>query len=405
MSQSSSSVSAPNTTPASGGDTGGRAAADSARITARLQPRHIIVALSFVVLVVVPTVTTAWYMWSRATDRYVSSTSFSIRTEDTSSAMELLGGMVGMSSSSSDTDILYDFMDSPEIVRAVDEALDLRTLWSKADPAVDPVFAFRPGTIEDLVDYWQRMVGIYYDTGTGIIELQVQAFTPDDARLIAERIFSESSDMINRLSAIARTDATAFARDELETAVERLKVARAALTRFRNEAQIVDPSASIQSQMGILSSLQAQLTQTLIDLDLLRQNASSDDPRVQQGERRIAVIEARIAEERAKMGMGAGQGADAQGGTLFVDLVGTYEGLMVDQHFAETAYTTALAAYDAAVAEARRQSRYIAAHVNPTLPERATLPNRFEWTGLMALFSFLLWAVLVLMGYALRDRR
>lgn len=399
----------PDQTPpaaaATGGDRGGRAAAESDRIAARLQPRHFFVALSFAVLVVLPIVTTAWYMWTRATDRYVSATSFSIRTEDSSSAMELLGGMVGMSSSSSDTDILYDFMDSAEIVRAVDEALDLRALWSKADPAVDPVFAFRPGTIEDLVAYWQRMVGVYYDTSTGIIELQVQAFEPDDAKLIAERIFSESSDMINRLSAIARADATAFAREELETAVERLKVARAALTRFRNEAQIVDPAASIQSQMGILSSLQAQLTQTLIDLDLLRQNASSDDPRVQQGERRIAVIEARIAEERAKLGLGAGQGEAAAEGALFADLVGTYEGLMVDQHFAETAYTSSLAAFNAAVAEARRQSRYIAAHINPTLPERATLPDRIEWTGLVALFSVLLWSVLVLMGYALRDRR
>ena len=57
------------------------------------------------------------------------------------------------------------------------------------------------------------------------------------------------------------------------------------------------------------------------------------------------------------------------------------------------------------MAEARRQSRYLAAHVSPTLPERPELPQKLTLLGLVALFSFLIWAMIVLTGYALRDRR
>lgn len=369
---------------------------------ARTRQRHRIVLASFLVMVVLPTLIVGWYLWTQATDRYVSTMGFSIRTEEAESAIELLGGITGLSgSSSSDTDVLYDFLKSPEIVSKIDADLDLRSIWSVGDP----LFSYHPpGTIEDLTDYWQRMVGVYYDSTTGILELQVQAFDARDARDITARIFDESSALINRLSAIAREDATAYARDELHTAVERLKTAREAVTRFRNRTQIVDPAASIQSQMGILSSLQEQLAQTLIDLDILRQITSEGDPRIQQAERRIEVIEGRISDERAKLGMGSTSNDNGPDG-VFADLVGEYERLMVDQQFAEEAYTAAMAAYDAAVAEARRQTRYLAAHVQPTLAERPTRPYRTELTALTALFSFMIWGIVVLMAYALRDRR
>lgn len=209
--------------------------------------------------------------------------------------------------------------------------------------------------------------------------------------------------MINRLSAIARDDATRYAREELDQAIDRLKSAREALTRFRNRSQIVDPSASIQGQMGILTSLQQQLAQTLIDLDILRMTSQESDPRITQAERRVRVIEDRIEQERRKLGMGTTEGTADD--NAFANLMGEFERLNVDLQFAEQSYKSALAAYDAALAEAQRQSRYLAAHVNPTLPEAATRPDRLLLLGMVALFSLLIWAISVLAAYALRDRR
>ena len=373
---------------------------------ARPRFRHVMLALSFLVLVAGPTLGAAWYMWTRAADRYVSTAGFSVRTEEVGSAIELLGGVAQLSgSSSSDTDILYDYIQSQELVRQVDAVLDLRELWSAVPPEVDPIFAYHPpGTIEDLTDYWNRMVRVYNDGTTGLLELRVQAFTPRDAQTIAQLVYDRSAETINELTAIARADATRYAREELDTAVERLKGAREAITQFRNRTQIVDPAASIQSQMGILSSLQAQLAQSLVDLDLLADSTSQSDPRVSQTESRIAAIEARIAEEQRKLGFGAAEGA-VDDGTAFADLVGEYERLVVDLQFAEQSYTAALATYDSAQAEARRQSRYLAAHVRPTLAEASTVPRRLELTLLTALFAFLAWAILALAAYALRDRR
>ena len=368
---------------------------------ARPRARHHLTLLSGVIAVLLPVSVLAFYLWMVAADQYASNVGFSVRKEEVGSAVEILGGITELSgSSSSDTDILYEYIQSQKMVALLDEKVDLRSLWSK--PAFDPIFAYDPdGTIEDLIKYWRDMVRIYYDSGSGLIEVRVLAFDPDDAKLIAEGVFAESSNMINELSTIAREDSIKYAIEELDTAVERLKSAREAITLFRNENRIVDPTVDLQTQAGLLGTLQTQLAETLIDLDLLLTTSQIDDPRVVQAQRRVTVIEKRIEEERRKRGIRGGDG-DA---TTFTTLVGEYERLVVDREFAEQTYVSSLATRDAALAEARRQSRYLAAHIKPTLAERSQYPQRLTILGLFSLFMSMIWAISVLVVYSLKERR
>ena len=369
---------------------------------ARPRRRHGFLALTFLILVVLPVAGAAYYLWERAADQYASRLAFSVRTEEQSSAIELLGGITELSgSSSSDTDILFAYLSSQELVSRVDAEVDLRRVWSRVTVGEDPLFAFDPsGTIEDLQDHWARKVGIVYDSGTGLIDLEVLAFDAVDARRVAEAILDQCVAMINSLSRTAQQDSIRFTRDELDNAVQRLKSARQALTQFRNRTQIVDPSIDTQNQMGLLVTLQEQLAAALIDSDLLRDTTRQNDPRITQANRRIEVIEARIASERRNLGLGE----EGESGEAFASLVGEYEGLIVDREFAETAYTAALAAHDQALAEVRKQSRYLAAHVKPTLAQRAEFPEREKLLALVAVFCLFGWAILCLVFYSLRDR-
>jgi len=371
---------------------------------ARVRSRHWGLMISFVLIVLVPVGVSTWYLLTHATDQYASTLGFTVRSEDITSASDLLGGLgssLGGTGGSRDSDILYEFIRSQQLVAAIDAQLDLRSLYARHYEE-DPLFSFLPGgTIEDLTAFWQRMVRISYDSSSGLMEMRVLAFEPGEARAIAEAIYAESTAMINNLSAIARTDATRYASEDLTLAVERLATAREALTAYRVENQIVDVSADIQGQMGLLATLQGQLASALIELDLLRISASENDPRVGQAADRIAVIEARIEEERQKFGAeGAGPG-----GRSYAATVAEFERLTVEREFAERAYIAALSAFDNARAEANRQSRYLAAYVGPTLAERAQFPQRWLLGGMVALFAFLIWAILSLIYYALRDRR
>ena len=362
--------------------------------------RHWLVFMSFLLIVVVPAVLIAGYLYTVASDQYASKLGFAVRSEQTAPAIEVLGGITDISSSgSNDTDILYEFIQSQQLAQSIDDSIDLGTLYSK--PSYDPIYAFDPSKpIEDLLSHWKRMVRISYDASTGLIELTVLAFSPEDAQTIAKEIFDQSSAMINRLSDIARADTTRYAKVELDVRVEKLKDARKAITLFRNRTQIIDPNAGVQGQIGILNSLEAQLANSLIDLDILKRGTTKTDIRIKQSELRVEVIEQRIQAERKKIGL-----VDGEGSLKWADLVGEYEGLLVNLEFAEQSYVAALSAYDSALAEANRQSRYLAAYIGPTKAEKSEYPRRHLFFALSLLFLITAWSIMVLTFYSIRDRR
>lgn len=369
----------------------------------RVHLRHRLTFVSFVIVVLGTSLFVSWYLWERAADRYNSVAGFSVHSEDMSSAVELLGGVANLSGSgAADEEVLYQFIQSQHLVAKIDKALNLRQLWSPPAPHSDPVFGYHaPGTIENLTKYWGRMVDVYSNSSTGLIDIEVQAFRAEDAQTIVKHIYAESAQLIHQLSAIAREDATKHANENLARAAQRLKDTRRTLAEFRIKNKIVSPETPLQIQTGLLASLEAEMTETLISLDMLRQTSTPTDPRLKQAQRRREVIADRIAEEHQKLN--ATQGTTHTAG--FADLFGEFESLKVDLEFAEQSYTAAQAAYETAVAEARRKSKYLAAHIPPTLAETAIYPNRPFLLGVTVASCFVLWALLMLVWYALHDRR
>ncbi|MBO9455952.1 sugar transporter [Paracoccus sp. R12_1] len=367
---------------------------------ARLARRHIGIVLTFLLMVIAPVAVSGWYLYTRAADQYASFLGFSVRSESGPTSSDLLGGLtslVGMtSSSSSDTDILYKFIQSRDLVERVNARLDLSRIWSKAPN--DPIFAFSgKSSLEDLLGEWERKVSVYYDDG--MIDLRVKAFAPEDARDIAQAIFDESTLLINQLNDIAREDALRYSRTELAESLERLKEARQAVTEFRNRHQLVDPTADVQGQVGVVTSLQQQLAEQLVSLGMLQANAQPNDPRIEQTQLRINVIRDQILAERQKFG------SETATGEVLSEVVGRYESLSVDREFAERTYTAALAAYDTARGEAARQSRYLAAYIKPTLAQEAEYPERAKLMLIIGGFLMVTWVIGVLIFYSLRDRR
>lgn len=367
---------------------------------AQMRPRHYGVIALFLLMVMLPTISYSIYLWTKAADQYQSNVGFGSRTEEAASTFDFLGALGGVSKNgSSDMDILNQFILSQELVAKLDKEMDLKAIFSKA--AGDPLNAFvKDGTIEDLVAFWQRMVIVNYDKGTGLMSLQVFAFDPQDAKRIAEAILEESTKIINDLSLTAQVDTTRYSKDALSAAEKKLGDARLAVLDYQVRNRIVDPSTTIASQNGVISTLNQQLATTQIELDMLSGTVGDKDVRIATLNRKIEVILNRIAEEQSKVGTGVDGTAAG-----FAKLIQEFERLRVDQDFAERAYLASLAAYDQAINDAQHKTRYLAAYVAPTLAESPTAPNRPLTAFLVALIGFLLWAVIVLTYYALRDRR
>lgn len=366
---------------------------------AKMRLRHFGILLSLVIMVFAPLGLSCWYLWTHAVDQYESRVGFAVRAEGQVTTPDLFGGILGSTggSTSEDMHILSEYIVSQEIVELIDAKLNLREKYSRY-PA-DQIYSFdSSGTIEDLVAYWQRMVVVDYNSTTGLMELTVYAFTPEDAQEISAAVLEQSSKIINNLSAIALEDSTRYARENLDAARTRATEARAALAEFRVVNKVADPTAAVASQMGVVSSLQQQLAAALVELDLIRAGSKANDPRIVQIERRITIIESRIDQERSNMGVG-------DGGAGFAEILSEYERLTVEKTFAEQTYLAALSGYDGAMSKASQQSRYLANYVEPTLAEASTAPVRPLVALVVGLIAFFIWASAVLIYYALRDRR
>ncbi|MBS9715324.1 hypothetical protein ACFFUT_14385 [Pseudohalocynthiibacter aestuariivivens] len=368
---------------------------------ARMKIRHHIVFLSFLLLFLFPSTAANVYIAAYSADQYHSTTAFSVRSEEASNPLDILGTFTQVgTSSASDSDILFEFIQSQPLIEKLNEELELEKIYNRVPQ--DFVFSLRQNkSIEDLTWYWSWMVSVSIGSTTGLIEVETRAFDPDDAQRIAKAILEESAKLINDLSLIARNDTTKFAREDLETAENRLKNIRLKIREFRNVNQIIDPEAGAVSQLGLLSALEIQLAEALVEYEILETYTEASDPRRVRGQRRIEAIQHQIDQEKSNISED-GSGAEQR---PLSDVIGEYEELLVDLEFSQAAYVSALAAYEQAKAEARRQSRYLAVHVPPTISEEPQYPQRLVLGFLVTAFLFAIWAVVILIGYNVRDRR
>jgi capsular polysaccharide transport system permease protein len=367
-----------------------------------MKRRHYGLMLSFVALVILPGLLSAFYLYALANDQYASRAGFTIRQEDGNSASSILGGLSFLTGASQGVNagVLHEFMQSQALLESVDARVDLRAHYSQGWPS-DPVYSIWPdATNEELFSFWQRILRLSYDTSSGLIDVTVQALDPDTAQQIVQVILEESQVMINRLNDTSRSDALSNADRELAEAVALLREARGALTVFRAETRIIDPVADIEGRLGVVSNLQQQLAQSLVELDLLDPSTRVDDPRREQLIRRIGVIRNRIEEERNFFGVTT----DPLSADTYPEMIAKYEGLSVDLEFAQRNYTAALAAKQAALSNANRQSLYLAAYIPPTRAQEAEFPQRFTLLAMILGFLLMAWATLALVYYSLRDR-
>lgn len=366
--------------------------------TARDTLRHRLLRLSFVLAVIAPTALAGAYLWRVAADQYHSDAAFSVRSEEFANPLEALGAFTQVgSSSASDAQILYDFIRSQSLVMRLDARLDLREIYRRHPE--DWLFSLpENATREELKAHWDRMVSVANDSSAGVLKLEVRAFTPEDAQRIAEAVIEESAELVNELSRIARQDAMRFASEDVELAEERLREIRRRVRVFRSANDLIDPTAIVNTQMGVIAILQEQLADALVSRDTVLTFAGAEDQRVRNLDRRIEAIRSQIDSERQRIGQTSGEPAS------LIETIGTYEELLVDLEFAQNAYQSALAADEQARAEARRKSRYLGVHIPPTLAEESLYPQRAILLLLVFVCFLAGWSTGVLIYYNIRER-
>lgn len=341
-----------------------------------------------------PTLLAAVYYGVLASNIYVSEASFVLRSANRTAVPGNFAGLlklVGISSSQDETYAVHEFMTSRDALGQLSHGLNMRALYSRPD--ID-ILARYPSPLygeseEDFARYMKNRIHVHLNPNTGMSMLQVEAFTPEDARDIAVRLLELSEETVNDLNERIRRDAIRVAGEEVQRAKERLQQAQVDLTGFRNRELMIDPNQSSVLVTELIASLSEQLSR--LETALAEATANSPDgPQVVAIERQAEAVRAQIAAQRERF---------TENSDGLARKIEEFERLQLEQTVATKVLSSAILSLEDARNEARRKQLYLERIAAPQLPDMAAEPTRlFNITSIAALNL-----VLLLIGWLMKT--
>ncbi len=355
---------------------------------ANLQFRKNITRISFIALVLVPTVIATIFYGLLAAPRYVSDVKFIVRSVSTQRAtgLDMLFRTFGIAKTVDDANVIQKYLQSRDAMQGViDSGIDVKAIFQRpeADWWSSYPYVWRRDSNESLFDYFAGHVTVGEDSTKGIIELQVETFRPADSLELSKTLLRLAEGMVNKMNERAQRDAMGAANREVNYAMETVIQAQAALTAFRNKEVIVDPSKSTFSLIETIGNLTTDLSYAIASLKEM-QTSSPNNPAIPALRAKIAALEDRVRAERAKM---------AGGDDSLANKIATYEQLALRRDLADKALASSMNALDTARQEARRQHIYVEEVVAPNLPDESTEPRRLRSILTVLVFGFAIFAV------------
>lgn len=360
---------------------------------------------SFIVCVALPTFVSAIYYIFIASHEYVSEAKFTIRagSEENSSllndAISSISATFGMGAASHGTNqdifIVGDYIRSRTIIGDIGGLPLLYTVYSRPD--IDWVSRLAPSaTIEKAWKYWKRKVSAIIDTPTGMVTLEVRAYTSEDAQRLAEMILKQSETLINDISERSRRDALTRARSEMALAEDRIRKARLDLLAFRNEANVIDPAALATSIGEAIGKLTQERLLLENNVSALGKSVASDSPTLRVLEAQIESIDKQIDRLKAQL-------TNRNSNASISNQIPSYENAQLEVQFAEKYYTIAQAGYEKARIEQEKQQLYLVTVDKPTHPQIYSYPKVPIDTFTVFASFFVLWSMGSLLLASVRD--
>jgi capsular polysaccharide transport system permease protein len=355
------------------------------------------IAISFILVAVLPTLMSGLYFWLIASDQFVSEVKFAVRDGERP-IFESIEGLMGLPSSQrmQDALILCEYIRSRGLLEDLDRNLNLRGLYSRPDAdyfsRLDP-----EEPMEDIVRYWRRHVDTSIDSNSGIVTLSVRAFSAADALQIANSIVDRSEKLVNELSERSRRNVLKLAQDRLARAQEQLKTTMAEMRSIRNTEGLIDAGKTAEVLTKITGDLRLQLIKAEQENETLQPLLSPDAPQ-------LRILRERIANMREQIhGLEREMTAKEASPTTLSGSIERFDRGTLDRKIAEQQYVAAAAALEQARLNVETQQVYLVTFVRPTLAQEALYPKRLWMWLAFSIGGLALWSTGIGMSVVVRN--
>lgn len=353
----------------------------------------------FLLVVALPTLLVAGYLYLIASDQYESEAHFLVRSSAPAPPVPtgvgaLLSSAVGVSSGQNEAMSVADYLTSHDVVAALRSHDQLVERFHRSDADFFSRLRSADPAPETLLRYYRKQVKVRFDTDSGITSLIVHSFTPEDSYQLARRLLELGEQRVNVLNERSYHDAIAMAQRQLveaEDAVERNQVK---MTSFRQTRSDIDPQAQGQSQLTLVSQLTAQLASARAQLQMMGHMIDHNSPQYIAIVSREHALAAQVEAQRARL---------TGSNNAIANDIGGYEGLKMRQEFLGKQYESAAAALQSARETALRQQLYVVRVVDANLPVKALFPQRMRILSTVVVILLLVYSIGWLIAAGVRE--
>jgi capsular polysaccharide transport system permease protein len=341
----------------------------------------------------------ALYWGTFAADRYVSESHIVIDSLQLprEPRLDLTSLVSGGGGGSKDILLLQDYLMSADMLKKLDDGLNLREHYSASYDVFSRLWA-KDISPEWFHQHYRSRVSASYDDYSGVLVIRAQAYAPEMAQSIQRALLEEGERFMNEAAHKLAREQVAFAERELERSAGRVLEARRALLAYQNEHNLVSPRAQVETVSGTVARLEGELSTAAARKRMLQTYLAPKAPELVQATAQARALEEQLASERERL-------TSSKEGKPLNQVTDEYEGLLLRAEFALDVYKTALGALERARADVSRTLKKISVLQAPTLPVYPLEPRRLYSIVVYVLATLLLTSIAQLLLVIVREHR
>lgn len=283
-----------------------------------------------------------------------------------------------------DTAVLLNYLDSPSVVSDLQKNVNLLSVYGRAD--IDTFSRLRADATQDeVLKYWRKWYSASVNPKSGIVELEVTAFTAAEAQRLVQTVLRLAEEQVNRLSSSMWNDLLVSAQKDVESATGEVAELRSKLRDTQNQTGVFDVDMSAESNIAVLTGIEASIAQLKSRRAALALTLDKGAPQLSDMDRRIAALEV----EAGNLGRKTAGLSEGNVGNL-ADFSSVFDKLKLDLKVTEAKLQSAIGELEKVKLVSSLQLVYVDNFTDPTLPEKSAYPN----VALKLLLWILLWATL-----------
>ncbi|MDN6321910.1 MAG: chain-length determining protein [Halomonas sp.] len=336
-----------------------------------------------------------WFVWAQ--DRYVSRATVVLESPQVATPEFSLSSLMGGGSGNTqDLLLLREHLLSVDMLRRLDEELSIREHYTEHGDIFAKLHD-RDTPIENLHKYYLRRVEVELDEYAGVLNIEVQGYTPEFAHKMTTLLLEAGEDHMNEMGHRLADEQVHFLERQMVRLDERFTETRQALLSYQNEYGLVSPTDTVASINQVVATLEADLARLQAQRNALASYQSTQSSQLREVERNITALRDQIVEQRERIAQASGDSLNS--------VSAQYETLELQAQFAQETYSSALAALENTRLEAARQLKQVSVLQSPLMPEYPTEPSRLYNSSVFAIITIFLAFILSMLMMIIKDHR